>query len=339
MKRLCLLAIAGICGLTAHAQLAQVDNIKNSMAVESKDTAAWLYGGTLTLGLNEGFLHNWSAGGELAAVSINGIGSAYLTRLYHNQIWSTNLEAAYSLYYAYSNSFIPRKADDRIDFTSKYGTRLDSGKHFFLTGLLNFKSQFTKGYDYSRPNWDTMATSRFLSPSYTTLALGLEYRRGEVISLFLSPLAGRLTTASKTYTTWAPEGAFGIPYGKTVRGELGAYFSGRYQVNLSKSLAFRTRLDLYANYLAKNKKDSLGNIIMHDNPGNVDIYCDNTLIFKPARHFSFTIGLTAIYDNDIPYSSTYADATGAQVKKNEPANQLGWWQIKQVLTFGLIFKM
>ncbi len=41
----------------------------------------------------------------------------------------------------------------------------------------------------------SVSTSKFLSPAYFTLAAGLEYRRGSDISLFLSPLAARVTLA------------------------------------------------------------------------------------------------------------------------------------------------
>ena len=59
----------------------------------------------------------------------------------------------------------------------------------------------------------------------------------------------------------SPEGAFGVPYNKTTYFQLGAYFSGRYGVSLSKKMIYKTRLDLYANYLAKDTKDSTGKVV------------------------------------------------------------------------------
>ena len=338
MKKIILSALAAsIVSGVAHAQLIETDNVRKSLIVEAKDTVCWLHSGILTLGVNQGFLHNWSAGGEIASLTIDGLVSGNITRLYHRHIWSNSLDANYSLFYAYSNHFVPKKVDDRIDFTSKYGVRIDTS-NFFFTGLLNFKSQFTKGYDYSVPNWDTFSTSKFGAPAYFTLAAGGEYRRGSWLSLFVSPLAARVTTATRYYTDRSAQGMFGIDSGKTARFELGAYFSGRYTHDFSKKVSFKTRLDLYTNYLAKNKKDAVGNIVSHDNPGNIDVLWDNLLSVKISKYFDAVIALTAIYDNDLPYQDTYKDATGADIKKDEPATGLGWWQVKEVFTLGFSYK-
>lgn len=321
----------------AHAQIDKVDNVKKMLETQNKDTVAWVYSGILTLGGNEGFLHNWAAGGEVASLNVNGLFSGSLTYLNHGHIWTNNLDLAYGLNYAYSTAFIPHKTDDRIDFTSKYGMQLDTSK-FFFTGLFNFRSQFTRAYDYTLPDWQHLPTSKFMSPGYFTLALGMEYRKGSDFSLFLSPLAARLTVADKYYTLQKPEGAFGIDNGKTTRMELGAYFSGRYGISINKNMSFKTRLDLYSNYLAKDRKDSLGNVVKRDNPGNIDVLWDNIFAYRVTKYFSFTVAATFIYDNDIPYSTTYIDQSGNTVKKNEPGMNLGWWQIKQILTFGFEYK-
>ena len=53
------------------------------------------------------------------------------------------------------------KNDDKIDFTSKYGYK--TSKNWNIASLVNFKSQFTKGYNY--PN-DSTVISNFLAPAY-----------------------------------------------------------------------------------------------------------------------------------------------------------------------------
>ena len=322
----------------SHAQLKKTDDVQKELETVNRDTIAWEYGGVLDIGINEGFLHNWAAGGEIASLTVNGIFSGHLDRLHKRDIWSNNLDLNYGLNYAYSQAFWPHKTDDRIDFTSKYGYRMDTVRNFYLTGLFNFMSQFTKGYDYTLPNWQTMPTSDFFSPAYFTTAAGLEYRKGSDISLFLSPLAARLTLANQAYTTEYPQGAFGIPYDKTSYFELGAYFSGRYQVNFNKKVTFKTRLDLYCNYLAKDTKDSTGAIIKKDNPGNISVLFDNLLSWKVSKYFNFIIGATFIYDNNIPYINTYVNSAGVTVAKDDPGQGLGWLQVKQVFTLGFEYK-
>ncbi len=288
----------------AHAQIKKVDEIKKSLETTNKDTVAWMHGGVLNAGINEGFLHNWAAGGEIASLTLNGVFHGYLNYLHHRNVWSNNLDLNYGLNYAYSTGFLPHKTDDRIDFTSKYGIRYDSSKNIFFTGLFNFKSQFTKGYDYTRSHWDSAAVSNFFSPAYFTTAIGMEYRKGSDVSLFLSPLAGRLTMASKFYTSQSDQGAFGVPKNKTAYYQFGAYFSGRYQASLSKKVVYKARLDLYSDYLAKDTKDSTGKVIKKDSPANISMLLDNFVSWKISKYLNLTFGLTLAYDNNIPYTKT-----------------------------------
>lgn len=336
MRRILLSALMGAAATSATAQLNKTDEVKKQLQTNNKDTVAWIYSGVLTVGTNGAFLHNWAAGGELGSMLINGIFSGRLDRLNHHDIWSNNLDMTYGLTYNYSTGFVPRKTDDRIDFTSKYGIKLDTARDFFLTGLANFRTQFTKGYDYSAPKWDSVSTSDFMSPAFLTQAIGLEYRKGTDISLFLSPVAAREIFAKRFYTLMTPEGAFGVPYGKTSVFQLGAYFSGRYTINIRENMIFKTRLDLYSNYLAKDTKDSTGAIVKRDNPGNINILFDNLFSWKISKYFNTTLGVTMIYDNNFPYNPNTTDpVSGAEVPKNEPGAGLGWVQMKSVFTFGV----
>ncbi len=338
-----LLALCSFFLLGAAATNAQTgkatDDLKTSLQTENKDTVAWIHEGIITLGINQGFMHNWAAGGEVASAAVSGVFHGSLTYLNHGVIWSNNLDMTYGLNYIYSNNFVPRKTADRIDFTSKLGSRLNKSTDFFYTGLFNARTQFTQGYDYALPDWQTTPVSDFLSPAYLTLALGMEYKKGTDISLFLSPLAAREILAAKRYTSMSAVGAFGIDSGKTSVFQLGAYFSGRYKKDINKAMSFSTRLDLYSNYLAKDTKDSAGNIIRKDNPGNIQVLWDNLFVLKAYKALSVTLGITIAYDNNFPYSKTYIDkTTGAVVAKNQPGEGLGWVQVNQVFTFGLAYK-
>ncbi len=334
MKKLLLSTAALLCfSHFAHGQVKNESAIEKSLETTNKDTIAWTHGGVFDLGANEGFLHNWAAGGELASLSVNGLFSGFLNRLHNYDIWSNNLDLAYGLTYAYSTSFIPHKTDDRIDLTSKYGIRVTDSTNFYFTGLFDFKSQFTKGFNYTDSAWQKRPTSKFLSPAYFTLAAGMEYRRGSNISFFLSPVAARIVLADKYYTSVTDQGAFGIAYGKTSVFQLGAYFSGRYSVNIGKKAVFKTHLDLYSNYLAKDTKNDTGKVIKKDNPGNINVLFDNLLSYKLSSHFNVTLGLTLVYDNNFPYPVVPASAPN-----QPPGNNLGWTQINQTFSFGIEYK-
>jgi len=340
MKKI-VLTLGLLCfGLSLWAQ--EVETYKEVEAkkgvTKNMDTVAWVYNGNLVLGINEGMLHNWAAGGELASLTFNGVFTGSLIYYHRRSVWANSLDATYGLFYAYSNDFVPRKTDDRIDLTSKYGYRLHKTRDFFFVFLANARTQFSKGYNYDLPEWDTFSTSKFLSPLYITLAPGFEYRKGEMLSLFLSPIASRNIFVSKYYTLMDPAGAYGVKYGKNFRSELGAYCSIRFQKEFSKTFSYKSRIDLYSNYLAQNSYDSTGVLIKADNPGNIDIMWDNLIGIKVYKYFALTFGLTAIYDNDLPYKKTYINESGVEVTKDDPTSGLGWWQMKQMFTIGFNYK-
>jgi Protein of unknown function (DUF3078) len=338
MKKIALLSALSLLGAAGYAQVTKTDDVKKSLATTNKDTVAWVRSGIFTIGINQGLLHNWAAGGELASLDINAVFHGNLTYYNHGTVWANNLELAYGLHYSYADTFLPHKTADRIDFTSNYGAQIKNSKDFYLAGLFNFKSQFTHGYDYSIPNWQSSPTSDFLSPAYITLAAGVEYKKGEELNLFLSPAAAREILADRKYTSASAQGAFGIDSGKTSKLQFGAYFSGRFKRNLSKTTLFTSRLDLYSNYLAKNTTDAAGNIVKKDNPGNIQIFWDNLLAIKAYKSLSVTLGLTFAYDNNFPYSKTYVDKSGNTVTKSQPLEDLGWVQLNEIFTFGLAYK-
>src|ERR1700748_1871091 len=119
MKKIVLVLLWVVLGRGVYAQKGN-DAMNKMLETKNVDTSAWTYGGVLNVGFNEGFLHNWPAGGEIASMNINGIFSGFVTRMDRRHIWSNNLDLNYGLNYAYSYDFVPRKTDDRIDFTSKY---------------------------------------------------------------------------------------------------------------------------------------------------------------------------------------------------------------------------
>lgn len=64
-------------------------------------------------------LENWSAGGERLSFAANGQLNAFLARIKSNTIFENTLDLYYGLNYVASNHFVPRKLDDRIDFSSR----------------------------------------------------------------------------------------------------------------------------------------------------------------------------------------------------------------------------
>ena len=331
----------------SYAQLSKTEDVEKDFKrkVEAKNEG-WTKGGLLNIGLTQGLLENWAAGGERMSLAVNGQFNGFMARVKGNRVWENTLDMYYGLNYVESNAFKPRKIDDRIDFSSRYGLQPKNWtvsknklkRSTYLTGLFRFQSQFSKGFDYSKPGWELNPISEFMSPAYFTLALGAEVRPSENFSIFFSPLAAKVTTVKSSYTTLGT--AFGVEKGKTSRLELGAYLSARYKTNINKNILYTTRLDLYSNYLAKNTILS-GGYTRKDNPGNIDILWDNFFAIKLGKFIGAGIGFTMVYDNDQPGRNTRSsgakDANGVLI--NDKLGPLGWTQLKQVFNLGFSYKL
>ena len=120
----------------------------------------WRKGGIYNINLSQGSLSNWAAGGDNFSLSLNSYLGLYAFYKKDHHSWDNTLD--FNLGYVNSTSLGARKNDDRLDVLSKYGHRLTD--KFNLAGLVNFRSQLFKGYNYSNDK-KTLA-SAFLSPAY-----------------------------------------------------------------------------------------------------------------------------------------------------------------------------
>lgn len=284
------------------------DESDRSIKKDPADTLPrkWKTGGLYNLNFTQAALSNWSAGGDKSAISLSTLLSTYAFYKQGKNSWDNTLDLAYGL--VSTSSLGTRKSDDRIDLLSKYG--YDIGKKMFLSGLFNFRTQFTKGFSY--PDADTkVLTSNFLAPAYAIFSLGLDYKPdNNHFSLFASPATARWVIVNNDSLSRAS--AYGVDSGKRSRFEFGAFISTTYNTNISKSANYKSRLDLFSNYLRR--------------PQDISIYWTSILSVKVTRLISMNLSLDLIYDNDI--KSVHDDGT-----PGGPALQL-----KEVMGIGLAYK-
>lgn len=265
----------------------------------------WKTGGLASLTFTQAALSNWSAGGDNSAISLSTMLNVYAYYQDGRRSWDNNLALAYG--FANTTSLGTRKTGDLIDFTSKYG--YDVGKKWYLSGLVDFRSQFARGYNYPTAT-SKVLTSDFLAPAYLLVSLGMDYKPNDKFSVFLSPATMRMVIVNND--SLSAQGAFGVDTGKRSRFELGAYASVNFMANLSKTSSYTGRLDLYSNYLR--------------NPQDITLYMTNILNVKVASVISMNLSVTLIYDNDI--KSVRSD--GAY---GGPA-----LQVQEILGIGLAYK-
>jgi hypothetical protein len=272
-----------------------------------KDTV-WRKGGLIALNFSQVSLTNWAAGGQ-NSIAGNAIVNYFADYKRGKNVWDNNLGLGYGLVLQGKHGSLV-KSDDRIDLTSKYG-RQASGPWYY-SALFNFRSQFAAGYNY--PN-DSVIISKFLSPGYVLLALGMDYKPNDHFSLFLSPATLRFVIV--TDKLLSANGAFGVDPGKTIKTEAGAFLKATFKKDLNPVLNLQTSLDLFSNYLHK--------------PQNIDMNWQTLLLLKVSKYISASLSLQVLYDDDTKI--TFYKKDGMTVDHIGPGTQF-----KEAMGIGLAYK-
>ena len=305
MKKHLLLALALLIGVAAMAQEAETPAKKSN----------WTCQGNIGLNFGQSSYTNWAAGGQ-NSLSWQGILNYEANYLKGNFKWDNTLNT--SLGYSYFNfKQKPIKTDDKIEFTSLAGIKATEKLNY--SAEFAFRSQFAKGFNYEADS--THFISRFLSPAYISLGLGIEWVPNKYFSLNFAPITGRLTIVQDT----ALAESFGFTpeldpndnehfYHKT-RMEFGARAVAKFQYPLFKNVDFNSKLELFSNHLK--------------NPQYVDVDWQNALVMKVNSWLNANIATQLLYDYDIPF---YNETTGEKIKGSKI-------QFKEVLSIGFLIKL
>ncbi|MFI5124953.1 MAG: DUF3078 domain-containing protein, partial [Chitinophagales bacterium] len=173
-------------------------------------------------------------------------------------------------------------------------------KSWYISGLLNVKSQFAPGYAYPDGK-NRVLTSDFFSPGYVLLSPGVNYMPNDHFSVFVSPATARWIIVRND--SLASVGAFGVDSGKNSKIEVGAYATISYMQKLGTAAVYTGRLDLFSNYGHK--------------PQDVDIAMTNLILVKITSIFSMSFALNLIYDNDVKRVKSDGTTGGAAMQLQE----------------------
>ncbi|MBL1279617.1 MAG: DUF3078 domain-containing protein [Fluviicola sp.] len=251
----------------------------------------WKLQGIYGLNGTQSSFVNWNAGGR-NNISLLGYISGSANYKKGTTKWDNSLDLALGgiQYIGIGAPKQLQKTDDKIDFSTNYGLKMKNKWYYSILG--SFRTQFLDGFAF--PN-DSVRVSGAMAPGYATLAIGAEYSPNDNFSVFISPLATKMTFVQ--IHSLADAGAFGvekaevdglgnvITAGKRFRGEFGAYFKMKYNRDLAKNINMKTKLELFSNYM--------------NNPENIDVNADVLFTFKINSWFSASLNWTLIYDDDI----------------------------------------
>jgi hypothetical protein len=312
MKKIVFSILSILCVYVSIAQDKTIKQLRDDASREIKkdptDTIpkVWKVGGFLRFTFTQGAQSNWSAGGDKSTLGLSSFFGGYAFYKKGKNAWDNTIDLAYG--FLKTTSLGSRKSDDRIDILSKYG--YDIGKNWYLSGLLNVRTQFAPGYAYPT-NLPPVLTSDFLAPAYVVVAPGLNYKPNDDFSFFISPATLRWTIVKND--SLSAKGAFGVDTGKTVKLEFGAYSTISYTHKISTTTVYSGRLDLFSNY-------------RHD-PQDVDVNWTNVLAVKVTGIIVMSLSFALIYDNDVSTVNDNGTVGGASP------------QIQELLGIGVSIKL
>ncbi len=302
--------------------------LKTKAKGSSDSTKTWDIGGNVNLNMTQVALSNWAGGGE-SSISLQGLFGVYANYSKGKSAWDNSLDLAYGMIKTGKSSWF--KNDDRIELNSKYGYK--ASKRWYYAGLMNFRTQFVEGYSKVG---DTDYISTFMAPGYMTVALGMDYKPNEKLTMFISPATYKMTAVLDPRLSAA--GAFGVDAGQNIRSEFGGYLKASFnepKVFGNENLGFKSAVSLFSNYNTK--------------PQNIDITWDATLSAKIAKYFTVSLTFNLIYDDDIDIQRYESDGTPVYIRDEDgniymdaDGNPIGFkgpiTQMKEVLALGFVYK-
>lgn len=283
----------------ASEAFAQLDTLADENA--GKD---WNIGGLISVNFSQSAFNNWAAGGE------NNVGLATFYKPFANYAkgkitWENTLDLRYGKNKTGEQGW--RKSDDLIDLNSKLG--IQAADHWYYSALANFVTQFDNGYADAA---QTEKVSAFMAPGYLTLALGMDYKPNENLSLFLSPLTTRTTFVSDDSLSAA--GAYGVDLGDNAWTQLGPSAVFNYKNEIIENVMLDTKIRSMYEYASDAK---------------FVFNWDLILSMKVNKFLSTTITTGLIYDENVLFNVTddAGNVTGQEKR----------WQFKEVLAIGITF--
>ena len=302
------------------------------VAQETEKPSPWSCTGVVGLNASATGLVNWAAGGNN---NVNGVAFGKVRLVYNenNLSWESNLNLEYGLSYIDQKNDAFQKSSDVIDFNTKLGWQFH--KAWYLTASAGFKSQFAFGRAYDGTEAADPIISKFLSPSYTDISVGIDWKPNSIFSLYLSPVAGKITTAyvgdaveaanpglrkqmQEKYATWVyskeanADGTYDKIY-KNAKAELGLSFKGGINYTY-KDLKIITTLGLFTPYAWDKAEvtDANGEVGYRDNNrrfGNFDVDWDTSISYQFLKCLNVTLSTSLKYYNGVKIADKEGHAT------------------------------
>jgi hypothetical protein len=184
------LAIALLMCTSAHGQNGRIDTLIVKYVPPADTIKYWDFDGNYALTLQHVGFHDWAKGGEpnvnlATALNIQANWAKY------DQIFEGRFDAGFGFMHEPQKENTLRKNDDYFILMGSFAQNLID--NWYLEGVLDFRSQFIKGYKYDKnTNQKVRYISNFMAPAYLRPAIGLSYKKNN-FSFSGSPVSGKIT--------------------------------------------------------------------------------------------------------------------------------------------------
>lgn len=259
----------------------------NAQDKKDEKKSNWKKSGTVSFLMNQSSFSNWIAGGDNSIAGNFGLNYDF-NFAKGKDSWDNKLIVAYGLTNIKGTG--TRKTDDKFEFNSMYGRKAKGNWSYSF--YLNFKTQFTNGYDYSQT--PKVKTSAFLAPGYLSFGPGMLWKKSDNFKINLSPLTSKITMVSDEFS-----GKYGTDIGKNTRYEFGFNGALYYKSTIMENVSLENILNMYSNYL--------------DKPMNIDIDYQLNLVMQINKYLSTNLSLHTIVDDNASSKVQFKEIFGLGV--------------------------
>lgn len=232
----------------------------------------WNITGVFSFLFNQSSFTNWSSGGDNTVAGTFRINYDFNYKK-EGWNWDNRLITSYGISSITGQG--NRKTGDRFEYNSLLGKK--SKNNWFFSFFMNFKTQYTKGFDYKKT--PKVAISDFLSPAYLSFGPGMLWKKSNQMTINIAPATSRFTFVSDEFS-----GKYGVEQGENTKIGLGFSLSSYFKFVLFENVTMENIFALYSDYLNK--------------PKNIDIDYQMNYIINVNKYMTMRIALHMLIDDN-----------------------------------------
>ena len=265
--------------------------LTSSVLVNAQEQdSTWKRGGNIAFFLQQVGQKNWAGGGQ-NSIAYGANLTLFANKIKEEYTWNNSFEAGYGLIKKEEFTGV-RKNLDFFVLQSRYGYFIS--ENWQLSAALDFRSQFTEGYNYksipATNEVQEILISDLLAPGYMQFTLGVTYRPNNQFNLTFSPLANKLIFVLNDSLSNA--GAYGVEPGEKMEHQIGASILANYEKELMENVFLKSNLLLFGDYSELS---------------HIDIFWDVFLDLKVNKWLTANISFQTIYDHEIKIADDEGD--------------------------------